>query len=516
MLMDLTRRSFVRGATLSTLAFSLPRGAHAAGGVLRVSSFSDLQVLDPAHLLSSQELNLVELTTRRLVSFKGREDTSWELDAAESIEQIDDTHVKFTLRKGIVWSGGFGELTAEDVKYSFERVIDPEMQSPYAGDWAALDHVDIVDSYSGIIVLKEFSATLWTISLPGWTGLIVCKKAVEALPQKRFTTEIPASCGPYLLKEWAPQRQTTLVPNPQWSGPTPAWEEIVVVPIVDGKASELTYDAGEIDFSRLSLSTLKRYRTEGIPAGSDVLEHPSLAYVWLGMNADNIALADIRVRTAIQKAVDVQAALDAAYNGLAERSTGIIAPSLIGHRNIELPQRDVEGAKQLLAEAGVSGLQLTLDTLNDATRTTMAQVIQASLAEIGIDVGIRIHDSGMFNVLGDEKSGDSWKDIQLILNRFSMSPDPSFATEWFTPEQVGVWNWERFNSAEFGELHRKAKAEKDVAKRAEMYRRMQDLMEESGQYVFLTHELRAYVHKDSIVPELKPDGEPMFGRFAPA
>ena len=83
-------------------------------------------------------------------------------------------------------------MTAEDVKYSFERVIDPKMESPYAGDWAALDHVEVTDELSGVIVLKEFSATLWTTSLTNNAGMIVCKKAVEALPDKKFTTEVPA------------------------------------------------------------------------------------------------------------------------------------------------------------------------------------------------------------------------------------------------------------------------------------------------------------------------------------
>ena len=146
----------------------------------------------------------------------------------------------------------------------------------------------------------------------------------------------------------------------------------------------------------------------------------------------------------------------------------------------------------------------------------MAQVIQASLAEAGITVVINERDSGTFATLGDQSTGDQWKDIQLLLNRFAMSPDPSYATEWFTPEQVGVWNWERFDNAEFGELHAKAKSEKDPAKRAAMYERMQNLMEESGAYVFLTHERIAYVNRDGLTPLLNPAGEPMYRRFRAA
>jgi peptide/nickel transport system substrate-binding protein len=415
-----------------------------------------------------------------------------------------------------MWSGDFGEVTAEDVKFSLERVIDPAMKSPYAGDWTGLDHVEVDGPLSGTIVLKDYSATVWTIGLPGWSSLIVCKKEVEALPDRRYTTAIAACSGPYVISEWQQKQRTILTPNPAWTGAAPVWERVTVIPIEDIKASELAFEAGETQFSRISLGTLARYRAEGAPAGAKLLEHPSLAYVWLGMNADNPALSDIRVRQAIQKAVDADAAVEAAYFGVAGRSTGIIAPSLLGHRDIPPSTRDVEGAKKLLEEAGVSGLSLTLDTQNDTQRVALAQVIQASLAEVGIEVTINPLDSAVFNTLGDQTAGERWKDIQLILNRFSMSPDPSFATEWFTPEQVGVWNWERFNSAEFGELHLKAKSERDTATRAEMYRRMQDLMEQSGQYVFLTHELRAYIHSDTVNAALKPDGEPDFRKFTPA
>jgi peptide/nickel transport system substrate-binding protein len=232
--------------------------------------------------------------------------------------------------------------------------------------------------------------------------------------------------------------------------------------------------------------------------------------VWLGMNVDNPALTDIRVRRAIQKAVDVDAVLKAAYFGVAARSTGIIAPGLPGHRDVEPPARDLEGARALLEEAGARDLSLRLDLLNKTERTTAAQVIQANLAEVGIAVEIRPHDSGTFWTIGDQKAGDTWKDLQLILNRFSMQPDPSFATAWFTPEQIGVWNWERFDSAEFGALHDRAIVETDPEKRHGMYVRMQELMEESGAYVFLTHELNAAIY---IVPGLLPDGTVRFAEF---
>ena len=104
----------------------------------------------------------------------------------------------------------------------------------------------------------------------------------------------------------------------------------------------------------------------------------------------------------------------------------------------------------------------------------------------------------------------------MLIQRFSMMPDPSWATEWFTRDQIGVWTWERFSSEEFDKLVKDGKVELDPAKRDVIYKRLQDLMEESGDYVFLTHEVVGIMVKDSIEPGLRPNGEPMLADFKPA
>jgi peptide/nickel transport system substrate-binding protein len=310
-----------------------------------------------------------------------------------------------------------------------------------------------------------------------------------------------------------PKQRTVLERNPNWTGPEQHWNRFVIIPIEDPATSERAYEAGDLQFSRLTLASLSRYRKGEAPPHSKIIDVPAIAYVWMGMNTDNPALKDIRVRKAVQRAVDADAAVVAAYFGIADRATGIIAPSLIGHRPKNLVTRDVDAAKALLQEAGVDNLTLTLDTQTNTEYVTMAQVVQASLAEAGINVVIQPRDSGTFWTLGDESAGDQWKDIQLIIGRFSMDPDPSYATEWFTCDQVGIWNWERFCNKEFDRLDKEAKREKDPAKRDAMYQHMQDLMEESGAYVFLTHERDAFIHSAQLEARLKPDGDPLYRKF---
>lgn len=515
----ITRRGLLTGASALGLGSALaPKVAWSQdSSVLRVRSYSDMQVLDPAYTLAAPEGDIMRSIFSRLVEYKAGEDWGWKNNAAASIEQVDEKHVKFTLRPGIMFSNGFGEMTAEDVKFSFERIANPANESPYKDDWAVLDRVDVEEKYSGTIVLTEPFAPLWLTTLPNSSGIVLSKKAVESAGG-RFETEPPATAGPYKIKDWVPKQKTVLVRDPDWNGEAGGYDEIHIHPIEDEKIAEIAFEAGELDYTAVSVTSIPLYE-DNPPAGATLIRRPSLAYVWLGMNVDKEPFTDPKVRRAVQHAIDVKGVVDAAYFGVADAATGIIAPGLLGHREKTLYQEspDLDKARQLLEEAGYpNGFSCTIDILNKTERVTAAQIIQASLAQIGIQVEIQQHDSGTFWTLGSEADGETWKDVQLILSRFSMSPDPSWATAWFTPEQVGVWNWERFNDAEFGDLHKKALVELDEAKRDQMYKRMQDIMEESGAYVFLTHETNGVIHRNSVVPALQPDATVILPEFRPA
>ncbi len=492
------------GAIASALALGPRWSWGAEGKILKVRSYSDLQVLDPINRKSAPEDHITACTFHNLLKWKPGEKWEWDLDAAEMVEQVDETHIKFRLKPGLKWSGDYGEVTAEDVKYSYERIADPKNESPYKDDFAVLDRVEVTDKYSGTIVLKEYFAPLWASTLPEGSGKIVCKAAVEKAGGT-FTTEIPAASGPYVIKEWVPKQRTVLARNPAYSGEQPYFDEIQIFPIEDEKTAEIAFEAGDVDFTAVSLSSLSRFRTNP-PAHSKLQEAPSLAYVWIGMNVEHPTFQDAKVRRAMQHAINVDAVLEAAYFGVAKRATGIIAPGLPGNREKNLYGYDPEKAKALLKEAGKEGMKATLSVLNKTERLSAAQIVQANLGEVGVTLEIIPYDSGVFWSLGDQASGEAWKELQMILGRFSMTPDPSWATVWFTPDQIGVWNWERWNNPEFGELHKKGLVERDIAKRDEMYKKMQDLMEESGAYVFLTHEANAAIYRDDLDPATQPDG----------
>ncbi len=510
-----SRRSFLAAAgAFGAATVAVPRMALSQDGkILTVRSYSDLQILDPAFRLSLPEGDIISAIFAPMVTPQPGDTWGWKAVAVDSIEQLDDLTVAFTLKDNIGFTDGYGQMTAEDVKFSIERYIDPALESPYAGDWSALKEVEIKDKLSGLIHLKNKFVPLWTTTLPTPASCILSKKAMEELGDK-ITTKPVAQSGQYLLAEWQPKQKTILRRNPDWQHEPGGFDEIHIIPIEDPATAERGFEAGDLDYTWTSVSSLPRLK-ENPPEGSVVLEKPSLAYVWMGMNQDNEALKDVRIRRAIQHAVDRQSVVDAAYFGAAAVGNGIIAPGLPGSRDSVTYDYDPDKARALLAEAGAEGLSVTLDILNQSERLAAAQVIQANLADVGVTCEIKQNDSGTFWTLG-AKEGDYFMDLQLILGRFSMQPDPSWATVWFTPEQIGVWNWERFNSAEYKELHEQGLVESDTAKRDEIYKKMQGLMDESGCYVFLTHEVVGAIHRDTIQPGLKPNGESLLAEFKSA
>ena len=419
----------------------------------------------------------------------------------------------FDLRDDVYFHNG-QKMTAEDVKYSFERMIDPDLGAFNLPDWGPLKEVVVNSKYEGTIVFNKPYPPAWTIALPYIVGNIISKKAWESVGGKVGVTT-PSVSGPYLFKEWQPKQKSIFVRNPDWHGGKAPFDEMHVLPIDDEATAQLAFEAGDIHYTRVPLGNVGSLKASP-PANSVLEEYPSLFYVWVGMNVENEALTNQNLRKAIQHAIDVPSIMQASYFGLAVPSTGIIAPGLIGHRSESLiaPEANVAKAKEYLDASGLSNVSLTLDLLNKSNYLTTAQVIQANLAQIGITLDINVHESGAFWSLGDDTAGDRYKDIQLVLNRYSMAPDPSYATAWFVTSQKGIWNWERYSDAAFDTLEVAAKSEVDDTKRDQMYQRMQDIMENSGAYRFITHEATPVIYSKSIKPAFRPDGNALFRYFS--
>jgi peptide/nickel transport system substrate-binding protein len=434
-----------------------------------------------------------------------REGNAWRPWAAETIEWLDDTRLAFTLREGLTWTGGFGPVTAADVKYSFERIAGSD--SAWSYQFEKLKEVEVIDDRSGIIHLTEAFAPFIVIALPYYGGHIVCQAAVEAAGGS-YTTENPAQCGPYLFDTWEQNQKITLKANPDWTGEAPAFATVEFYIVSDDQAAQLAYEADAYDFTRVAVSAAAGLKDQ-LPEGATLIEAASTRYAWLTINMNAEPLKDIRVRQAIQYAYDGQTVLDGAYDGLVSRSTGVVPPASGFARPANLiAERDVDKARALLAEAGAEGIELTLYALSDSTSQTIAQIIQANLAEAGISIIIEPVEDATYWSLGDMSAGEGYKSIELVLMNFAGGIDPTENLVWFRPDQIGIYNWSFFDSAEFESLYQSSLTEADPDQRRAMFNRMEDLMEESGGFIFICFEPYLAIHDADLVPVILADGHP--------
>lgn len=512
------RRAFLHRSTLAGLAIAggLPTVSWAVrGDQLHIRNYVDIASLDPPFTLSGADGIVARAIFRNLLQFKT--DGSWDtqLDAADYFEAVDDTHYAFRLKRGQMFSNGFGEMTADDVKFSYERVIDPDLNAINAPDMGTLSHVEVHDRYSGTIVLKSPYAAFVPIAAASYG--ILSREAVTSVGG-RFSVRPPCCSGPYLFRDWQAKRKTVLERNPLWDGPEAAFAEIHIYAISDAKAAETAFEAGQLDCAEISVESVEPFR-KNMPPDSNIEIHPSGRNFWLGMNQSNPALTDLRVRRAIQYAVDVEAVVEATWFGLAKPAMGPIPRGMIGCRQRTLipAKGDADKARSLLKEAGVElPLRLRLDVNSDSLELTAVQVIQWSLKKVGIDVDIHTQENSTFLSIGQEEYGDQWQDIQLFFQSFIGGADPYYSLVWFISDQIGQWNWERFSNEEFDRLNGQALATTDEAERDRMYQRMQDIMEESGCYRFISNGVMPQIVRNSVKPAFRPDGYAILHGFRPA
>jgi len=503
----LSRRGALQGTAAFTAALGPARAATRDTVNIRIAR--DINNLDPANRTSFIESNINKACMHRLIrSRRGSFET--EPDAAALLEPVSPVALRFELKPGLVFSHGYGPLTAEDVKFSYERfaTAGPGGKTAIRGkDWAALEAVEVTGPLSGVIHLRTPAPNLLTDVLPGGSGCIASRRAFEALGPKLSQTVVGS--GPYMFESWEPNRSVVLRANPDFVGDRAAFERIVLRPIEDAKTAQLALRAGEIDFTALDPGAIRETEAAGIK----VVQLDSVNYVWIGMNVESPLLSDLRVRQAIRLAIDTAQVVAAGYNGRARTIKALIAGSLPGAwPDAPVYRRDLAQARALLAQAGVKpGQALKLTVLATPTYQTVALVVRAMLAEVGLDLQVDARPAGTYWSSGKDKS------LELSVQRFGGQPDPAFQTQWFVSGQIDAWNWQRWSSPEFDRLDAAARATDDTAARMRDYVRMQQLMDESAAFIWLTNEVNAYGVASWLNPAIQPTGDDLqFPMFRPA
>jgi len=465
---------------------------------IRARNGDDMVTLDPAFYTGNEETVIDLAIYSKLIRYTpGGEDLA--LDAAEWYELSDDgLELEFRLREGIQFHHGYGEMTAEDVKFSFERFLDED--SPYASDWATLREVEVIDRYSGRIILDDVHAPLVNSVLPFTMGSIVSKAAFEDRGE-RFATN-PVGSGPYYFAQWDPNQRMVLERFDEYYGEQPDFRRIEILPIVDPQIAEFSFDAGELDMTQIAFDSIPRYENE---PGVEVLVVDTLRYYWLGFNTQAEPFDDIRVREAVRYAVNVDEVLAGAFSSVPNRANTLLAPSILGHWE-EAPEYEanVERAMELLAEAGFEDGFSTMITTDDVPEHQLsAAIIQQQLARIGIDAQINIVQE-IYETVGQ---GDT---PGMHFASFSAVLDPGYWFEWFTCNQIGNWNYWKWCDEEFDQLKQEAERTAEPEERQWRYERMQEIIDEAVTAVWITNGATVYVYRSD---EVDPSFVAMYAQY---
>jgi peptide/nickel transport system substrate-binding protein len=447
--------------------------------------------MDPAHYVGGEEYNIDLAIHAKLYRYApGSQELI--LDAAKSVEVSEDgTKISFVLREGIQFHEGYGELTAEDVKFSFERHVDPRVASEYKDDWQTLCRVDVTGKYTGDIILTQPYAPLFVNTIPYTSGSIISKAAYEDLGEKIATH--PIGAGPYYWAKWIPEQKVVLERFDDYFGELPDFKRIEILPIADDKAAELAFDSGELDETFVSLESIDGYRAN--PDVNVVLVN-NLRYHWIGFNVQHPPFDNIRVREAVRYVVDVDEILQGAFNGVAPRAKSMVAPGILGYwEDAPEYQPDLERARSLLEEAGYpDGFEVELSTASDPRSSLVVQIVKQQLAQVGIEARIKIVEGSLYNYIGKEDHpGMHYYAYSAIL-------DPGYWFEWFTCDQVGKWNVWKWCNEEYDRIKDEAGLTMDREERGQLYIQLQQMMDEDVSCIWLTNGASPHVYRDNVEP----------------
>jgi peptide/nickel transport system substrate-binding protein len=512
------------GAAAAAFADSMAPAAFAAASArktLRMRLETDITNLDPAFFPTEADEVVTGCVHEGLVTFKpGTFDVVNCL--AESFEPSSDgLKFHFKLKQGVPFHKGYGDVTAEDVKYSYERIAGltkPNIHAVYQGDWAALAQVKVESKYAGTIILKQKFSPLMHSTLPAGSGLVLSKKALLKLGNKGYAVH-PIGTGPYEFVKWAPKQKITVQKFAQYAGNNKAYvkgatfDTIEFLPITDDSAAETGLRAGDIDYSRISTGSVDRFKSL---SNFTMQERSSLDYYFLTMNVTDKSLKELQLRQAIRLAVDVPGIIAAAYDDKWAQAYSIIPKAMgLGYwAGAPKYKRDVDAAKKLVAAAGANGASLRLAVLDAEADKTAAQVIQSNLKDIGLTVEIIAQDSAtLFAIPG---GGGDGKKRQMIYGNYVSEPDPSWSFVWWTCAQMGTWNWDNWCSKPFSALQAAAIKETNNAKRQAMYVKMQKMWDKEAGMVWIAYPTYYSAAAKGIRPALRPDGHRIAYAFTSA
>ncbi len=481
--------------------------------------------LDPAKEDDGESLKVAKNLFDGLVQFKPGT-TEVEPALAESFTvSPDGLEYTFRLRPGVRFHDGT-DCNADAVLFSLLRQHDPE--HPFhgtGGSWKYWNAMGMSDLIASIAKTDDLTVVIKLVrpEAPFLANLamsfcsVVSPTAVKALGE-RFAQQ-PVGTGAFVFESWEQEQKIVLVANPDYWGGAPKLKRVIWEVVKDKNSRALRFRSGDLhgldDPTPDELDVLKA------SGHALVLQQPGMNVAYLAMNVSRKPFDDVRVRRAINHAVNKQRLIGDIYRGLGTAAKNPLPPTMWGHADETVDFAfDPALAKQLLAEAGHgAGMKTTLWYM-PVTRPYMpdgkkvAEFIQLDLRDIGIQADLVTfewatyldkvnngdHDMALLGWSGDNGDPDNFLFNLLSVQAASQKPS----------QNIAFWK-----NAEFDGLIRQAKLVTDQAERAALYRSAQAVFHSDPPWVCLAHNLQTVVVRDDVrgfvlYPDTSKDFRPVF------
>lgn len=393
---------------------------------------------------------------------------------AESWEYSDDNRsLIFHIREGVTAHDG-SAITAEDVAWSINRFREISVgRSALA---VVTEVVALDDTRVQVTTEEPFAPLLntFTYTLIG----VYSKDAYDAVGNDEQFSLHPVGPGPYQFVEWVPGQRLVLEAfDDYWAG-APEIQTIEFRTILDEASRIAALEAGEIDVIH-AFSPLEADRLAQNP-DIEVINPPSAGFIRLNMNTQRPPFDDPRVRRAVAHGIDREVISEAVFLGTAPVAHSLVPSGALGFTpEFDVYEYDPERARELLAEAGVPDLsfELAYGSGRYLLDEEVVTVVQAQLAEIGVDVQIRAMEWAQFSEYIRQPLEESQSQMTVTWWR-TVNADPDSAIGVFTAAELPPDgnNPTFYVSEEFEQLYAAQQTESDPETRLQIIRDLQEVL----------------------------------------
>jgi len=516
-----TRRILL--AAMAAVLSGCSRGGMDRSNTLLYRFMSDPPSLDPAHSTDTTSGTVTALVFDGLVDL---DPVSLEVvPAVAKSWDISEDGLTYTfhLRKGVKFHHG-REVKADDFLYSFERTLHPETASErtwvlefikgadefLSGEAKRLVGAEVLDDYTLKLTLKH-PYPLFLQSLTMDAASVVPKEIAEKWGDD-FVDHL-VGCGPYKFVRWKRYAVVEIEAFDQYYGGRPKIDRIKfkVIPYTD--VALLKYTEGELDI----LAELPTGRVKEVQR-----KYPEEFKVWSILGTYYIAInnqkppfkGNVKLRRALNYAINKKAICDAIGEGVPMPAKGILPPGIPGYNpNLKGYSYDLARARKLLAEAlaetefrdakGLGEIELWYN--KDPGHERICTEVQNQLRRLGLKVKLRDYDWGSF--LEACKKGEP---MLMRSGWIADMPDPeNYLYVLLHSEKIGTDNYARYSNPEFDKLVEKARFTADPHERLALYQQAEEMAVDDAVWIFL------YFYRDVMMvkPYVKGFALPVQGEF---